>query len=65
MLESLEFILEEDTLNNQNFKEFTEYKNEDVIYTIYTSGSTGKPKGVEITYGTLCNYISNCIENMG
>lgn len=65
LLESLEFILEEDTLNNLNFKEFTEYKNEDVIYTIYTSGSTGKPKGVEITYGTLCNYISNCIEKYG
>lgn len=65
LLESLEFILEEEGLTNLNFKEFTEYKNEDVIYTIYTSGSTGKPKGVEITYGTLCNYISNCIEKYG
>ena len=38
------------------------YNDEDVVYIIYTSGSTGKPKGVEITYKTLCNYISNCIE---
>ena len=62
LLESLDFILKEDVLSNQSFKEYVEYKGEDVIYTIYTSGSTGKPKGVEITYGTLCNYISNCIE---
>lgn len=38
------------------------YNDEDIVYIIYTSGSTGKPKGVEITYKTLCNYISNCIE---
>ncbi|WP_297431701.1 non-ribosomal peptide synthetase [uncultured Cetobacterium sp.] len=62
LLESLDFILKEDALSNQNFKEYEEYEDEDVIYTIYTSGSTGKPKGVEITYGTLRNYISNCIE---
>ncbi len=50
------------TISEYNENLITKYIESDVVYIIFTSGSTGKPKGVEITYGTLCNYISNCID---
>lgn len=62
LLENLDEILSKDDFEKSDIYKFYKYNSEDVVYTIYTSGSTGKPKGVEITYGTLCNYISNCIE---
>ncbi|MCQ8212019.1 AMP-binding protein [Cetobacterium somerae] len=62
LLEDITEILLEKDIENKNNKSYIKYNSEDVVYTIYTSGSTGNPKGVEITYGTLCNYISNCIK---
>lgn len=66
LLENLSEILSEKKgVWDKEIENFVKYSSEDVIYTIYTSGSTGSPKGVEITYGTLCNYISNCIKKYG
>lgn len=63
LLESLDDILSNNKVESlEDIGKFEKYNSDDVVYIIYTSGSTGKPKGVEITYGTLCNYISNCIE---
>ena len=66
LLESIdELILNSKIEDIEDIKNYAKYDANDVVYIIYTSGSTGKPKGVEITYDTLCNYISNCIEKYG